>query len=105
MVYQGTVLGPWLWNLFYEDARDAITENGFEDVVVADDLNAYRTVPNSLETDICLEMADECQQSLHQWGEADRAVFDAGKESAHILSRTHAHGDKFKPGGVVLMSS
>ena len=28
MVFQGTVLGPTLWNLFSEDARRAIQEAG-----------------------------------------------------------------------------
>ena len=37
MVFQGTVLGPSLWNLFYEDARRAIHETGFEEIVSADD--------------------------------------------------------------------
>ena len=42
MVYQGTVLGPILWNVFYEDARRAVEERLFTEVVYADDLNAYR---------------------------------------------------------------
>ena len=29
MVFQGTVLGPSFWNLFYEDARRAIHETSF----------------------------------------------------------------------------
>ena len=33
MVYQGTVLGPILWNLFFEDARLAINEWLFEECV------------------------------------------------------------------------
>ena len=38
MVYQGTVWGPWLWNIMYEDARYAIRECGFTEIVYADDL-------------------------------------------------------------------
>ena len=47
MVYQGTVLGPVLWKLFYEDARRAIEEWLLEEIVHADDLNAYRQFPVS----------------------------------------------------------
>ena len=47
MVFQGTVLGPPLWNIFYEDAKDAIREIMFEESVYADDLNAYRVFPES----------------------------------------------------------
>ena len=42
MVYQGTVLGPQLWNLFFERAAAAINECTFEEIVYADDLNAYK---------------------------------------------------------------
>ena len=42
MVFQGTVLGPSLWNMFYEDARRAIHETGFEEIVYADDLNRFK---------------------------------------------------------------
>ena len=42
MIYQGTVWGPWLWNLFYEDARLALLVHDFQETVFADDLNAFR---------------------------------------------------------------
>ena len=52
MVFQGTVLGPGLWNIMYEDARHAIASNDFIEIVFADDLNAFRAfatgVPNSI---------------------------------------------------------
>eukprot|EP00973_Karenia_brevis_P015631 2138066-Karenia_brevis.AAC.1 len=40
MVYQGTVLGPMLWNAFFEDSRHAINKATFQEIVYADDLNA-----------------------------------------------------------------
>ena len=43
VVFQGTVPGPTLWNLFYEDARRAIHEAGFVEIVYADDLNGFRS--------------------------------------------------------------
>ena len=42
MVFQGTVTGPMLWNLFFEDARHAINECFFKEIIYADDLNAFR---------------------------------------------------------------
>ena len=42
MVFQGTVLGFSLWNLFYEDARRAIHETGFEEIAYADDLHGFK---------------------------------------------------------------
>ena len=41
MMYQGTVWGPWLWTLFYEDARLPLLVHNFSEVVFADDLNAF----------------------------------------------------------------
>ena len=45
MVFQGTVLGPVLWNVFYEDARRAMEEWFFEEIMYADGLNACREFP------------------------------------------------------------
>ena len=42
MVFQGTVWGPILWNVFYEDARLALNTHGFNKIVFADDLNGYK---------------------------------------------------------------
>ena len=41
-VFQGTVLGPPLWNLFYADARKAVNAKGFDESVFADDFNAWK---------------------------------------------------------------
>ena len=42
MVYQGTVLGPSLWNTFFQDARLPVNESGFMEIVFADDLSAWK---------------------------------------------------------------
>ena len=42
MVFQGTVLGPMLWSIFYEDASKAMRSKSFTEIVFADDLNAFR---------------------------------------------------------------
>ena len=47
MVYQGTVLGPQLWNLCFEDAARANNKVMFEEIVYADDLNAHKIVPGT----------------------------------------------------------
>ena len=58
MVYQGTVLGPQLWNLYFEDAANAIQEFLFEEVVLADDLNAYKILPSSGPHDVAMKAID-----------------------------------------------
>ena len=49
MVYQGTVLGPPLWNVFYEDAAIAIRVHGFCEVVFADDGICWNCFPNRID--------------------------------------------------------
>ena len=71
MVFQGSVWGPWPWNVFFEDAREAINKACFDECVYADDLNAWRPFDPNVEP---------CQESLHTWGQANRVTFDPYKE-------------------------
>ena len=67
MVYQGTVLGPDLWNTFFEDARRAVNEVFFNECVFADDLNAWREFAYDCSDTTILECVDACQHELHTW--------------------------------------
>ena len=87
MVFQGTVLGPPLWNLFFKDAQTAVRFEGFQDVVYADDLNAFKAFDASVGNETILEECSECQTSLHRWGSVYAVTFDPVKESMHMLSR------------------
>ena len=100
MVYQGTVWGPSLWNVFFEDARAAINQMMFEEVPYADDLNSFRLYPRSISNHTILHDVSECQQDLHRWGRGNQVVFDASKETVNILSTTEPHGMPFKILGV-----
>jgi hypothetical protein len=101
MVFQGTVLGPQLWNLFFEDAAAAINEYFYEEVIFADDLNAYKVVPSTVTDEKAMESIGKVQEELHEWGLANQVTFDASKESKHILSRTVRRGPDFKLLGVM----
>jgi hypothetical protein len=101
MVYQGTVLGPQLWNLFFEDAYKAIREFMFEEIVFADDLNAYKIVPASTPIENATAAMDTVQGELHRWGAANQVSFDPVKESKHILSRSDPFGTDFKLLGII----
>ena len=63
MVFQGTVLGPQLWNLFFEDAASAIKEYMYEEIIFADDLNAYKVVPSSTTVEEAMEFLEEFKRS------------------------------------------
>ena len=100
MVFQGTVIGPDLWNSFFEDARQAINERFFTEVVYADDLNAFRVFGHDVDESTVMKSIDGCQTELHTWGRANQVAFDPAKESKHILSLTHPVGNAFKLLGV-----
>ena len=96
MIYQGTVWGPWLWNLFYEDARLAILVHDFLEVVFADDLNAFRAFPMATANAHLQEATRACQAELHCWGRANQVEFDPKKESTHVVSHHSPEGPNFK---------
>jgi hypothetical protein len=104
-VYQGTVLGPTLWNLFFEDAREAINNWLFEEIVYAEDLNAYRLFSSSTDTAMIETCTRSCQTELHAWGRANQVVFDPAKESRHILSLSDSVGQTFRLLGVLFDGS
>ena len=42
MVFQGTVLGPALWNIFYADCSRPVQKQGYTESIFADDLNCWK---------------------------------------------------------------
>ena len=44
-VYQGTVLGSPLWNVFYADSRRPLQHCGYTETAFADDLNCWKAFP------------------------------------------------------------
>ena len=100
MVFQGIVWGPMLWNVFYADAKRAIRECSFTEIVFADDLNAFRKYGFETENTKILNDISACQIHLHKWGMANCVVFDKGKEFYKILSRKSPHGDSFSMLGI-----
>lgn len=96
MVYQETVLGPQLSNLFFEDAAESIREFWFEEVVYADDLNAYRALPGNTENEKALSAVDEIQDEPHNWDSANQVTFDPTRKSKHVPSRRDPYGPNFK---------
>ena len=71
--FQGTMLGPTLWNLFYDDARRAIQEAGFVEIVYADDLNGFKEFEHQASVDSIMAEAKKCQSELHNWAERTRS--------------------------------
>ena len=88
MVYQGTVLGPPLWNVFYENAAIAIRVHGFCEIVFADDLNAYKAFELTAANNEIVADLENCQHEVHIWSKTNQVCFGATKESMQILALT-----------------
>ena len=58
--------GPQLWNLFFEDAAKAIDEYTFEEIVYADDLNAYKEFTSTTTNETAMEAVGNVQHELHR---------------------------------------
>ena len=101
MVFQGTVLGPPLWNVFFEDVAKAVRSSGAAESVFADDLNAFKPFDVKVKDDEVLSSMVRCQELVHQWGAENGVKFDPAKESFAILHHMHGSGAAFKSLGVV----
>ncbi len=105
-VFQGTVLGSPLWNLYYADARKSVAQKGYTETVFADDFNAWKGFVRADDDDVeatmrrILSDLESAQQELHLWGAANQVRFDPSKESFHVLHRRFHYGDDFKILGV-----
>ena len=65
MVYQGTVLGPVLWITFFSDSCIAVRAEGFDEIIFADDLSAWKAIPPHVSDEEALNLSANCQRSLH----------------------------------------
>ena len=69
-------------------------------IFFADDLSAMREYSSRVDTNKILDEVRKFKSDLHEWGRANCIVFDATKESLHVISRTHATPGSFKLLGV-----
>ena len=74
--------------------------SGFCNVYFADDLNCYKDFDGKLSVETVEEELEECQASLHEWGAGNQVLFDASKESFHVLHKRQPKGDSFRVLGV-----
>jgi len=102
MVFQGTVLGPTLWNSFFSDIAFAASSGGGEGRLFADDLNVFKqfafSVPNS---QVKANMAIT-RSEVHRWGYRNRVTFDHSKEYLVIIHPIQGEGMDFRLFGSLL---
>ena len=70
MVFQGTVLGPMLWNMFLADISTFTASIGYDEERFADDLSISKDFDKSMDNaDIIVDL-HRSQESVHEWGRA-----------------------------------
>ena len=80
MIFQGTVLGPPLWNVSFQDVARFIENIGFREVRFADDLSVLKKFDVHMNTDVVMGELHGAQQEVHAWGASQQMTFDASKE-------------------------
>ena len=102
MVFQGTVLGPSLWNAFFADVALEIPIGSQEVNLFADDLSAMTVADQNTSENIVWEELREIQQRTHEWGRKNQVEFDPSKEFLVIVHPSRGIGDDFKLLGTLL---
>ena len=101
-VFQGTVLGPILWNVFFKPLDAIVTEEKFSIAKFADDMTAFKNFESDTRNaDITTELR-RCQESCHTWGANTRVTFDKAKEFYCIIHRGDPLGEAFKLLGILV---
>ena len=95
-VFQGTVLGPMLWNLFFADVSFPAASTGGNVSKFADDLNVFQTFNKETDNGEILRVMHVCRDRVHRWGRLNRVAFDATKEHLAIIHPLLGEGDDFK---------
>ena len=101
-VFQGTVLGPPLWNCFFKSVSEIIISHNYTDAKFADDLSAYREYASAVPNAQILSDLHSLQFDVHAWGFPNRVSFDVSKEHFVVLHKRQNHGDDFKLLGAMI---
>ena len=95
-VFQGTVLGPSLWNTFFADISGPASSTGGEEAAFADDLNVFQKFDRYEPTERISGKLEKCRDAVHKWGRVNRVTFDARKEHMVVIHPVYAERDPFK---------
>ena len=65
-VFQGTVLGPPLWNTFFSDVANPASSTGGEPSMFADDLSVFQKFERHVPNNECLRMSQVCRERVYK---------------------------------------
>ena len=95
-VFQGTVLGPPLWNIFFADVGTSANSTGGAEHKFADDLNVFQEFDQHEPLENINSNLALCRKRVHKWGSTNRVSFDASKEHIVVMHPSLGHGPAFK---------
>ena len=87
-VFQGTVLGPCLWNTFFADVSVSAKSTGGKEAMFADDLNVFQEFDRLVPLPTVVSTLEVCRKRVHAWGRTNRVTFDPGKEHLVIMHQS-----------------
>ena len=95
-VFQGTVLGPPLWIVFFSDVTQPASSTGGNPPLFADDLSVFQKFDRFAKNSEIIRAMHVCRNRVHAWGRVNRVAFDPTKEHVVILHPIRGEGDPFK---------
>ena len=101
-VFQGTVLGPPLWNSFFADVSIPAKSTGGRESMFADDLNVFQEFDRRKSLAEVQDTLQSCRENVHKWGKTNRVSFDPSKEHLVVLHPFENHGAAFKLLGLMV---
>ena len=103
-VFQGTRLGPPLWNVYFQDVAFMVPAD-FKETKFADDFSCSKAFPKETPNEEIYENLKACQTSVHSWGSQNRVIFESTKEEFVILHSTEGEGEDFRALGTWMDTS
>ena len=102
MIFQGTVLGPWLWNVYFADVHEAAERNGACERKFADDLSVSKDYARTVANEEVVGDLRASQSDIHAWGARNRVTFDPQKEEFAVLATQGGDAQPFRLLGPVI---
>ena len=102
MVFQGTLLGPSIWNIFFADVHAPAKKNGAKERRFADDLSISKQYAATVDNEEVRADLRRSQADIHAWGRSNRVAFDPRKEEFAVLAARGGDAQTFRLLGPVL---
>ena len=96
MVFQGTVLGPALWNAFFADIAVEVPCNKQGINLFADDQTVMTTVPQNVADHILLDELQQVQGRTQACARKNQVDCDSANWILKIIHLSLGQGDVFK---------